>query len=48
MDIGIVERAATQKVEMARWLSEQYDPQLLFVVFMSADHIHHLSWPDWE
>jgi predicted AlkP superfamily phosphohydrolase/phosphomutase len=48
VDIGIVERAATQKVEMARWLSEQYDPQLLFVVFMSADHIHHLSWPDWE
>jgi predicted AlkP superfamily phosphohydrolase/phosphomutase len=48
VDLDLVERACVQKVDMARWLQEQYDPHLLFVVFMSADHIHHLSWPDWE
>ena len=38
----------SQRVELVRWLTERYDPELLFVVFMAADHIHHLGWPDWE
>ena len=25
-----------------------HEPELLFVVFMAADHIHHLCWTDWE
>ena len=30
------------------WLNERFSPELLFVVFMAADHVHHLAWPDWE
>ncbi len=48
VDVGLVRRACEQKVETALWLSERFRPELLFVVFMSADHIHHLCWPEWE
>jgi predicted AlkP superfamily phosphohydrolase/phosphomutase len=48
VDLDLVRRACTQKVEMTLWLREQFDPDLLFVVFMSADHIHHLCWPEWD
>jgi predicted AlkP superfamily phosphohydrolase/phosphomutase len=47
-DLAFVRRAAEQKVESALWLSERFEPELLFVVFMAADHIHHVAWPDWE
>ena len=48
VDLAQVERAAQQKVEAVRWLIERYDPELLFVVFMAADHVQHLCWDDWE
>src|SRR5262245_14579501 len=48
LDLDLVRRAASQKVEIAAWLAERFDPELLFVVFMAADHIHHLCWTDWE
>jgi predicted AlkP superfamily phosphohydrolase/phosphomutase len=48
VDLERVRRAAEQKVELTLWLAERYEPDLLFVVFMAADHIHHLSWVDWE
>lgn len=48
VDLDLVRRACEQKVEMSLWLSERFEPELLFVVFMSADHIHHLCWPEWE
>jgi predicted AlkP superfamily phosphohydrolase/phosphomutase len=48
VDLDLVRRACAQKVEMTLWLREQFDPDLLFVVFMSADHIHHLCWPEWD
>lgn len=48
LDLDLVRRAAAQKVEIVTWLAERYDPELLFVVFMAADHIHHLCWTDWE
>jgi predicted AlkP superfamily phosphohydrolase/phosphomutase len=48
VDLDHVRRACEQKVEVVRWLAERYEPELLFVVFMSADHIHHLCWPEWE
>jgi predicted AlkP superfamily phosphohydrolase/phosphomutase len=48
LDLDLVRRAATQKVEIVTWLAERFDPELLFVVFMAADHIQHLCWADWE
>lgn len=48
LDLDLVRRAAEQKVEIALWLAERYDPDLLFTVFMAADHAHHLCWDDWE
>ena len=48
LDLDLVRRAVEQKVEVAHWLAERYELDLLFVVFMSADHVHHLCWDDWE
>jgi predicted AlkP superfamily phosphohydrolase/phosphomutase len=48
VDLDLVRRAAEQKVEIALWLVERFRPELLFVVFMAADHVHHLCWDDWE
>lgn len=48
LDLDVVRRAAAQKVEIVTWLAERFEPELLFVVFMAADHIHHLCWTDWE
>jgi predicted AlkP superfamily phosphohydrolase/phosphomutase len=48
VDLDIVRRAADQKVDLTRWLGERFEPDLLFVVFMAADHIQHLCWTDWE
>lgn len=48
VDLDLVRRAAEQKVEVALWLLERFEPELLFVVFMAADHVHHLCWDDWE
>jgi predicted AlkP superfamily phosphohydrolase/phosphomutase len=47
-DVELVRKACAQRVEAVQWLTERFDPELLFVVFMSADHIHHLCWPEWE
>ena len=48
VDLDIVRRAADQKVDVTLWLAERFEPSLLFVVFMAADHIQHLCWTDWE
>jgi predicted AlkP superfamily phosphohydrolase/phosphomutase len=48
VDLDIVRRAADQKLELTLWLAERFEPSLLFVVFMAADHIQHLCWTDWE
>jgi predicted AlkP superfamily phosphohydrolase/phosphomutase len=48
LDLDLVRRAASQKVQIVTWLAERFDPELLFVVFMAADHIHHLCWTDWD
>jgi predicted AlkP superfamily phosphohydrolase/phosphomutase len=48
LDLEVVRRACEQKVAIVDWLAERYEPELLFVVFMAADHVHHLAWPDWE
>ena len=48
VDLDLVRRAAAQKVEIVTWLADRFDPELLFVVFMAADHIQHLCWTDWE
>ena len=48
LDLDVVRAACEQKVAIVEWLAERYEPELLFVVFMAADHVHHLAWPDWE
>jgi predicted AlkP superfamily phosphohydrolase/phosphomutase len=47
-DLDLVRRAASQKLQIVEWLAERFDPELLFVVFMAADHVHHICWTDWE
>lgn len=48
VDLDQVRTAAEQKTDAAIWLAERYEPDLLFVVFMAADHVQHLCWRDWE
>jgi predicted AlkP superfamily phosphohydrolase/phosphomutase len=48
VDLDRVAESAKQKVDCSLLLVDRFDPDLLFVVFMSADHIHHLCWPEWE
>jgi len=47
-DLDLVRRACEQKVEIVLWLTERFAPEFLAVVFMSADHVHHLCWTEWE
>jgi predicted AlkP superfamily phosphohydrolase/phosphomutase len=48
LDLDLVRRAASQKVEIAAWLVERFELDFLFAVFMAADHVHHLCWDDWD
>lgn len=48
VDLDQVRAAAEQKVDAVLWLTERFEPELLFVVFMAADHVQHLCWADWE
>jgi predicted AlkP superfamily phosphohydrolase/phosphomutase len=48
VDLEQVRAAAAQKVDAVLWLLERETPDLLFVVFMAADHVQHLCWTDWE
>jgi predicted AlkP superfamily phosphohydrolase/phosphomutase len=48
IDLDLVRRAVDSRCAALRWLVERFEPELLFTVFMSADHIHHLAWPEWE
>jgi predicted AlkP superfamily phosphohydrolase/phosphomutase len=48
IDLEQVRRVAEQRVELTLWLAERFDPELLVVVFMAADHAHHLGWDEWE
>ena len=40
-------RGCEQKTELTGWLCERFSPELLFVVFMAADHVQHLAWDAW-
>jgi predicted AlkP superfamily phosphohydrolase/phosphomutase len=48
VDVDLVRRVCEQRVGIVRWLTERFEPDLLFVVFMAADHIHHVCWTEWE
>ena len=48
IDLDLVRRVAEQRVALTLWLAERFDPELLIVVFMAADHAHHLGWDEWE
>jgi len=47
-DLDEVRAVCAQRVEIVDWLVSRYEPELVFTVFMAADHVHHLAWPDWE
>jgi len=47
VDLDRVRRACASRVGATLWLCERFDPRLLVVVFMAADHIQHLCWPEW-
>ena len=47
LDLERVRRGCEQKTELTRWLCERFSPELLFVVFMAADHVQHLAWDAW-
>jgi predicted AlkP superfamily phosphohydrolase/phosphomutase len=48
IDVDRMRAAIEQKVVACRWLAERFDPDLLFVVFMAADHMQHYGWVEWE
>ncbi|HSK15166.1 MAG TPA: alkaline phosphatase family protein [Gaiellaceae bacterium] len=48
VDLGLARRAAEQKLEIVESLTDRFEPELLFVVFMAADHVHHICWDAWE
>jgi predicted AlkP superfamily phosphohydrolase/phosphomutase len=48
IDLDQVRRVCERRVEAVRWLCQRFEPDLLFVVFMAADHIHHVCWTEWE
>jgi predicted AlkP superfamily phosphohydrolase/phosphomutase len=48
VDIERMRRAVRQKVDYAKWLTERFQPELLVVVFMAADHMQHYGWVEWE
>ena len=47
LDLERVRRGCEQKTELTKWLSSGSRPELLFVVFMAADHVQHLAWDAW-
>jgi predicted AlkP superfamily phosphohydrolase/phosphomutase len=48
IDATKMRSAIEQKLDCAVWLSERFDPELLIVVFMAADHMQHYGWIEWE
>ena len=48
VDLELVRRVCQQRVAIVRWLNERFEPDFLFVVFMAADHVHHVGWNQWE
>ena len=47
-DLHQVAAVCEQRIAIVDWLLSRYEPELLFLVFMAADHVHHLGWPEWE
>jgi predicted AlkP superfamily phosphohydrolase/phosphomutase len=48
IDVGHMCAAIQQRTDVAFWLQERYHPDLLFLVFMAADHMQHYGWLEWE
>ena len=48
IDVERMKTAIEQKVDACLWLRERFDPDLLLVVFMAADHMQHYGWLEWE
>ena len=47
IDLGRMRTAIEQRVDACLWLRERFEPDLLFVVFMAADHMQHYGWVEW-
>ena len=48
VDLDRMRTAIEQKVDACAWLRGRYEPDLLLVVFMAADHMQHYGWAEWE
>jgi predicted AlkP superfamily phosphohydrolase/phosphomutase len=48
IDVDRMGAAIEQRVDACLWLRERFDPDLLIVVFMAADHMQHYGWLEWE
>jgi predicted AlkP superfamily phosphohydrolase/phosphomutase len=48
IDVDRMRGVIRQRVEAAQWLTERFEPELLFIVFMATDHVQHYGWVDWE
>jgi predicted AlkP superfamily phosphohydrolase/phosphomutase len=47
VDLDRVRRACESRVAATLWLCDRFEPRLVLVVFMAADHVQHLCWPEW-
>jgi predicted AlkP superfamily phosphohydrolase/phosphomutase len=48
IDVERMGAAIEQRVDACIWLAERFQPDLLLVVFMAADHMQHYGWLEWE
>jgi predicted AlkP superfamily phosphohydrolase/phosphomutase len=48
IDVDRMGAAIEQRVDACLWLAERFQPDLLLLVFMAADHMQHYGWIEWE
>jgi predicted AlkP superfamily phosphohydrolase/phosphomutase len=48
IDVDRMGAAIEQRIDACLWLRERFEPDLLLVVFMAADHMQHYGWLEWE
>jgi len=48
IEVAGMKAAIDQKIDSTLWLADRFEPDLLFVVFMAADHMQHYGWLEWE
>jgi predicted AlkP superfamily phosphohydrolase/phosphomutase len=48
IDVNRMCDAIHHRADLALYLQERYEPELLFLVFMAGDHMQHYGWIEWE